>query len=54
MGKIKEIEFEINSLPVQWKSREEEIPVINIVEVGITCFDYGMQSKSHCNGLDIL
>lgn len=54
MGKLKEIKFEINSLPVQRKSTEEEISVINIVEVGIICFDYGMQSKSHCNGLDLL
>lgn len=53
MGKLKEIEFEINSLPMQQKSIEEEIPIINIVEVGIIGFDYGMQNKSHCNALNL-
>lgn len=39
MRKLKEIEFEINSLPVQQKSTEEETSIINIMEVGIIGFD---------------
>lgn len=53
MGKLEEIEFEINSLPGQQKTTDKEISIINIVEVGIICFDYGMQSKSHCNALNL-
>lgn len=53
LGNIKEIEFEINSLPLPEKSTEEKVSIINRVEVGIICFDYRMQSKPHCNALNL-